>query len=283
MSNTLSKILFHPIVRIILSILALIFLTALVKEFLTKPFFTAIHPTDELAKIIVPLLSTLLMVGVYYLLTKHYEKSLFTDFASKYALKETLGGFLLGFGVISIVVGILYLFSFYEITDYNSFRSFLPTISFIIGAAMLEEIVFRGIVFKVLEKWKGTALALIVSAIIFQLPHFMNPHEAFLPAVLGVLFGLFHGLMYIDSRRLWLPVAFHAGWNLAQPFFGTTLSGIDGFGNFYFSEMAGPELLTGSAFGVEDSLLSMFGLLILSVIYFVRIKKKGRWVKNPSI
>lgn len=283
MSQTFSKILFHPVIRIILSILAVICMTALVKEFITKPFFMAISPTEELAKVIVPILSSFLMVGVFYVLTKYYEKSPFPDFAIKYGLKETFGGFLLGFGVISLVVGILYLLNFFEIMGRNSWISFLPTVSFILGAAILEEIIFRGIVFKVLEKWKGTTIALFVSAIIFQLPHFMNPHEAFLPALLGFIFGLLHALMYADTRRLWLPFAFHAGWNLAQPFFGTTLSGIDGFRNLYHSNMHGPELLTGSAFGVEDSLLSMLVLLSLSGIYFVRIKKKGLWVKNPSV
>lgn len=281
-SSTFNKIFYHPITRIILNTVAIVAITGLVKEFITKPFFTAISPTEYLPKVIVPILSAVLMVAVYYLLVKYYEKASFTDFDQKPAAKEVSLGFLLGFGVISAVVLILYLGGYYKIIDSNTFGSFLPTISFIMGAAVLEELVFRGVIFNILEKWKGSGIAVIASAIIFQLPHFMNPHEAFLPATLGFIFGLLHALLYMDTRRLWIPIAFHMGWNLAQPFFGTTLSGIDGFGIFYHSEMQGPELLTGSAFGVEDSLLSMAVLLGLSWVYYTRVKKKGIWVNRSD-
>ncbi len=108
---------------------------------------------------------------------------------------------------------------------------------------------------------------------VFQLPHFMNPNEYFLPAILGVLFGLVTAVMYASTRRLWLPFTFHFTWNLAQPFFGTSLSGIDEFPTMINARMEGPELLTGSAFGIEDSLLS-FGVLVVLFGVFYGIGRK---------
>ena len=144
----------------------------------------------------------------------------------------------------------------------------------------MEELVFRGLVYRIIEDWKGSGIALIVSSIIFQLPHFTNPNEALLPAILGILFGLATAVMYAYTRRLWLPFAFHFGWNIAQPALGTTLSGIGDFDLLVDAKLNGPELLTGSAFGIEDSLMSMLVLVILFWIFYQKIIKAGLWVNR---
>ena len=158
----------------------------------------------------------------------------------------------------------------------------MATFALVAGGVMIEEIVFRGMLFKTLEGMTGTNLALFASAIVFQIPHFWNPHEAFLPALLGFIFGLVTGCMYAATKRLWVPFAFHFGWNIAQPFFGTTLSGISGFSVLYQTKIQGPELLTGSAFGVEDSLLALIGLTFLFIYYYSQMRKKGLIVKKNS-
>ena len=273
--STFSRIFFHPITKILLGSLAIVLMTFLVKALLVKPLLTLLVPSEIWAKTIGALTSTGTMIGTYVLLMKFYEKRRITEFSKKGAFGGLVGGFLLGFGVITAEVGILYLLGYYEVIQVNEFLDFLPNITFIIGGAMLEELVFRGLAFRILRKWKGLTVAVIVSAILFQLPHFMNPHESFLPATLGIIFGVAHALMYVYSRGIWLPFAFHVGWNLAQPAWGTTLSGIDEFPLLVQSQMNGPELITGSAFGIEDSLLSMATLVILSIVLYLQSAKRG--------
>ena len=277
-SSLFEKILFHPITKIVLGTIAIVLVIGLVKTFITKPLFLAIIPAEEIAIFITASFSTLLMIVVYYFLLKYYEKRPFTEFAPEFIGKELFGGFLLGFGVIGLEVLILYFLGFYEVVSINSFYAFIPSIALIMGGVMLEELVFRGLVYRILEDWKGSGIALIVSSIIFQLPHFTNPNEALLPAILGILFGLATAVMYAYTRRLWLPFAFHFGWNIAQPALGTTLSGIDEFDLLVDAKMNGPELLTGSAFGIEDSLMSMLVLIILFWIFYRKIIKAGLWV-----
>ena len=279
-NSTIQKFIHHPITRMI-AIPAFILLTIVViKELITKPVFMAILPSEVMAKMVVSLLSTFIMIGAYYLALKYYDKRPFTEFQLKYALKELIVGFAIGFMIISGELIVLYFLGFYEITGINNWVPFLASSMIIMGGVMLEEIVFRGVILHTIEKWKGTTIALIASSIIFQLPHFMNPNEGFLPAVLGMLFGAATGLLYLHTRRIWLPFAFHLGWNLAQPFFGTTLSGIGGFDILFTANMEGPELLTGSAFGIEDSLLSMLCLVIMIIIYCRSVVKSGLWVRR---
>lgn len=274
------KALLHPIVKILLSTVFLIGSLGLIKSFITKPLFTRLIANEAGIKMVTALVSVGLLIGIYYLLQRFYLKGERQEFKRASFLPQGLGGLALGLGVISLVIFCLYLLGFYHILGQNAWIVFLPDATVILGAALLEELIFRGFIFRQLEKWQGTMLALVVSSLVFQLPHFMNPHESLLPALLGVLFGAVHALMYAYTRQLWLPVAFHFGWNLAQPFFGTTLSGIDSFQPFFLAEMDGPTLLTGSAFGVEDSLLSFLMLVILGWLYYRGVRSKGFWVNR---
>ena len=278
----IKQIVQHPVVKVILSTVFILFGTFAFKEVLTKPILSGVISDDLVAKLIGATISTLVIVGLYYLVLRFYFKRDFSEFSRKYALKELTIGFFVGFLAIASVVSILYFIGFYEITGINSILPFMATFTLVMGGVMMEEVVFRGLLLNTLEKWKGTNLALFVSAIIFQLPHFMNPHEAALPALGGFLFGVATGCMYTATRRLWVPFAFHLGWNIAQPFFGTTLSGIGGFNFLFQTNITGPELLTGSAFGIEDSLLSILTLMLLSLYYYRQTRKKGYLVKMSS-
>lgn len=280
-NNRFAKVLFHPLAKIFLGSVGILVSVFVVKSLLVKPLLTALLPSEIWASIVGALSSTAVMIGAYFLLMKYYEGRAVPELARKGALRWNGLGFLLGFGAITAAVGILYILGCYMPTQVHELVPFLPNIAFIIGAGMLEELVFRGLFFRILWKWKGLWPAILISSVAFQLPHFMNPHEHFLPAILGVIFGIAHALMYVRSKGIWLPFAFHVGWNLAQPTWGTTLSGIDEFPLLVQSEMNGPELLTGSAFGIEDSLLSMAALVGLSVILYLQSSKRGL-LKHPG-
>lgn len=275
------KFIFHPIVRILLGTLAILIATFLVKEFVTKPILLSLF-SEQLALMLVPLLGVGVMVGVYYLLIRYFEKKPFTDFNRQHAIKETMLGLGMGLIIIILAVALMHTLGYYHVISVNQVYSFLPTMALIFGVVVLEELVFRGLVFTIIENWKGSTVALFASSLIFQVPHFMNPHEGVLPATLGVLFGMATALMYMDTRKLWLPIAFHFSWNIAQPILGTTLSGIGDFDVLLVAQIEGPELITGSEFGVEDSLVAMLALVALNIYYYFRVKKKNLWVKHSK-
>jgi len=271
--SPLKKFITHPIVTILLSTIIIIFTTAIIKEVISKPLLNAIFTSQIIIKTITALLGSLVMISTYYVLIKYLEKETFSEFAVKKAPREFLLGLTLGICAIGTVIILLFLMDYYNFIKLLSFTQFVPTIAFILGAAVLEEIIFRGLFFRLIKKWKGPILALIISSIVFQIPHFMNSHTGILPAILGVLFGIVAALMYAYTNRLWLPIAFHFGWNIMQPAFGTTLSGVTEFSALSQADLSGPEIFIGNQFGIEVSLFSFLSLITLGIYYYLKLKK----------
>ncbi len=141
--------------------------------------------------------------------------------------------------------------------------------------ALTEELFFRGILYRILEQWLGTIVALIIPSLIFGLVHIPNENITILGVLGATIGGLLLGIMYTYTKRLWLPLAFHFGWNFTQLIFGTNVSGIKEFSVLLKSELKGPFLLTGSQFGVEDSIFALlFTALLFTYIYY-KANKKG--------
>jgi len=269
----------HPISTIVIGTLIVIIATVLVKELISKPILSSLFSEESLIKTITAIIGAFVMLLAYYLHLKFFEKKSFSEFSIKNFHKEFPIGLMIGFGSMGMVVFILYILGYYNFIGIKSFNEFLPTIAFIFGAAVLEEIIFRGLVFRLLENWKGPIIALLISSLIFQIPHFMNLHTGISPAILGVLFGIVTGLMYAYTRGLWLPIAFHFAWNLVQPIFGTTLSG-GNFTSLSEAELNGPELLIGSEFGLEVSLFSFGFLLIIGFYYYYKLLNRNYFRNN---
>jgi hypothetical protein len=252
-----------------------------VKEFISKPILSALFTAEPIIKALTASIGAIVMVLAYSLHLKYIEKTSLSEFSIQHVYKEFPKGLLIGFGAMGMVVFLLFLLGYYNIIGIKSLYEFLPTIAFIFGAAVLEEIIFRGLIFRRLEKWKGPITALLVSSLIFQIPHFMNLHTGVSPAILGVLFGVVTGLMYAYTRRLWLPIAFHFSWNLVQPIFITTLSG-GKFISLFEAKLSGPELFIGSEFGLEVSIFSFAFLFMIGIYYFLKLKSK-MYFKNKHL
>jgi len=145
----------------------------------------------------------------------------------------------------------------------------------LVPAAAIEEIIFRGYFLQTLENWPGWRPAAIISSLFFGLAHIFNPAFGFLPFVNIVLAGLLFALLYRLTRRLWLPIAYHFMWNFAQgPLFGFPVSGL-GFGTILKTEVHGPAVWTGGAFGPEGGLI-VTGVLALLIVAL------GAWDKRQQ-
>lgn len=69
---------------------------------------------------------------------------------------------------------------------------------------ILEELLFRGIIFSLLEKIRKGRFAIIVSAFLFALAH-LNPIQG----VYTFIMGLIAGLIYLKTRDLRWPILMH--------------------------------------------------------------------------
>lgn len=135
-----------------------------------------------------------------------------------------------------------------------------------LGAAA-EELLFRGIVFQAVMERFGAGFATFGSSAIFALAHYGNPHISPIASVNIFLAGMLMATLYVVTRSLWLPTAFHFCWNAGQHFFlGSPVSGIDW--GAALIRILPPEdtksysTLLGGAFGIEEGAIAGITLVI---------------------
>jgi hypothetical protein len=149
-------------------------------------------------------------------------------------------------------------------------------------AAVLEEVAMRGIIFRILEQWLGSWIALALSAAIFGLLHLLNPGTTLLNAVSIMLeAGIMLAAAYMLTRRLWLCIGIHFAWNFTQGgIFSAAVSGGATRGLLQ-AKLVGAEWLTGGAFGVEASAVALTVCACAGLLFVIAAKRKGNVVR-PS-
>jgi hypothetical protein len=154
--------------------------------------------------------------------------------------------------------------------------AFLPAC---ILAGVLEEILIRGILFRILEQWLGSWIALAISAAIFGGLHFFNKGATPLDAAaISIEAGILLAAAYMLTRRLWLCIGTHIAWNFTQGgIFSVAVSGGENKG-LLSSRMVGPDWLTGGAFGAEASVVALGLCFAAGIVLLVLAIKKGNVV-----
>ena len=218
-----------------------------------------------------------------------------------YAFKKYLGWYvedgarLSAFGQIRKVgvgwlVSALYLFTIliclfatrhYSVAHLNfNLDHQLSWLSIFLLAAVIEEIITRGIVFRfITDKWNVVA-GLVVSSIIFGFVHLFNPNTTALSCLrIAITGGWLCGIAYAYHRTLWVPIGIHWVWNYMQSnIFEHSVPG---------SALNSPPILTlaskgvkfpaGIEFDTEVSIISTaIGVSISAVYTILYFKKKAR-------
>lgn len=175
-----------------------------------------------------------------------------------------VAGGLAGAGWIAVPLAVVYAVGGYEVT---AFRGVMPGLggvfAVIVVAAFLEELLYRAVLFRILEQGVGTAAALAVTTVVFALAHVGNvegtPLDQVVTVVSVVLIGAMWTLLFAWTRNLWVVTANHALWNFTIVLTGLSLSGIEDWRPLapIASEYAGPMWLTGGAFGPESSAVTL--------------------------
>jgi membrane protease YdiL (CAAX protease family) len=218
--------------------------------------------------------------AAYALYTRWVERRSAVEFGRRGALQELAAGLLIGAGVFGATLGAIALFGGYRITGTRSDLSIL-LIPFCVSfaAAVIEEILFRGVVFRLLEESLGTWIALAISAALFGLGHLSSPHATvFAMFAIALEAGVMLGAAYVLTRRLWLAIGIHAAWNFTQAgIFSVPTSGIPMNGVFIGS-LSGPAWLSGGEFGAEASVMAIVLCSAVGVALLVLAHRRGRFI-----
>ena len=194
--------------------------------------------------------------------------------------REVGVGLLIGGGLFTATAALLWVLGLYEVVGVNGWMAMVAPFAAALMAGYVEEIFFRGILFRILEEGLGSWLALALSSALFGLMHVANPGATVLSTVAIVLeAGILLGSAFMMTRRLWMAMGLHFSWNFVQGgIFGINVSGFK-MGGLFQSHLQGPDVLTGGAFGVEASVVALTLCLLVSGYFILRIWKKGGTVK----
>jgi uncharacterized protein len=129
-------------------------------------------------------------------------------------------------------------------------------------AALHEEVAFRGYPFQRLVESIGAWPAIAVLSTLFALPHLGNPNSTIFAAFNTAAIGALLAVAYVFTRSLWLVWGLHWGWNLVLAVaYGLAVSGFETDGPVNGS-LAGPEWLTGGAYGIEGGASGSIAIVV---------------------
>jgi len=199
-------------------------------------------------------------------------------------LPKYLGlGFAGGFLLSGAVVGLAALADVYSIVRFAGFNNHpLGFLAIALITAFREELLFRGILFRWIEEFSGSWAALLVTSALFGLAHIFNPGATWFSSfAIATEAGLLLGGAYMLTRNLWLPIGVHLAWNFTQgTIFGVPVSGGRAQG-IVEARLSGPELLSGAAFGLEASVISLVVCTAAGVSFVWLAVRRGELVQ-PS-
>ena len=219
----------------------------------------------------------------YVLLVRLLERRPLSELAWRKLLPDSTRGVLGGFGLFSAVVGVLYLLGSYHVIGSNPDAHWLAALLVVgLGAGVGEEIMFRGVLFRIVEEGLGSWAALIISALFFGAVHLGNPGATlWSSAAIAIEAGLLFGLLYHVTRSLYACMGLHAAWNFTQgTVYGIPVSGTAADG-WLVSSRSGPDWLSGGVFGAEASVVALVACSLCTLALLI-IAMRRRSIVRPS-
>lgn len=215
----------------------------------------------------------------YSRLVGRVERRPVTELAPRRAPAGLAAGAVLGTGLLAATVGLLLATGQARIAAPGAAGAIPASIGIALFTGVLEELMFRGLLFRIVEELTNTWVALAVSAVLFGAVHLANPGATWWTSTaIAVQAGLFLSLVFAATRRLWVPIGLHAAWNFAQiGIFATPVSGITvPGGGLLDTTLTGNPLLTGGAFGVEAGLVALSLCLAAGVVFLGLARRTSR-------
>ena len=275
------RILQFPLVALVLAIVIMVVAEALgagVSYLAGNRGDAFATPLDLLFALVV----TVLTVLAYKLIVVRMGEQPRDDLPFDGRARDAANGFAQGALVFSAIVGVAALLGTYQALGLSPAEDWLPIlVAAGLMAGVTEEILLRGIVFRWLEELGGSWVALALSALLFGFLHAANPNATVVSSfAIALAAGVLLGGAYMLTRNLWLAIGMHAGWNVTQglvwdvPISGLALDG------WVESRLVGEPILSGGAFGLEASVITMIIAPAYGAWLIVRAVRRGHVVRN---
>ena len=230
-----------------------------------------------------PLAIAATVVLVYLAGARWIERRRVRELEPSHALSQLVSGLLLGLALFSAVMAILWATGVYHVTGWGGVHGLPGWLAIAVMSGVVEELLFRGILFRLSARIVGTWGALLFTSALFGLAHLGN-HGATLASSVAIMLeaGVLLGAAYAVTARLWLPIGLHIGWNFTEgSIFGMSVSGNSADAGWVRGSLSGPRILTGGSFGPEASIVAVLVCLLVAVYFLYRTVTLGR-IEAPA-
>lgn len=223
---------------------------------------------DGMISLVLTLVMGLLAIMVYKLTLTYLARRSTPEIARQRAGIEAVLGVLTGTIFIAgsaFIIMALGGYSFQWASSANAGSVLISSIGAALGAAIIEELIFRGLMFQAIDKLGGKPLALAVTSLFFGVAHLGNPGATLWSAfAIALEAGVLLGAAFLWRRNLWFAMGLHFAWNAIEGLLGIPVSGHSAAGLFTV-EVNGAALLTGGDFGLEGSIVPVVISLLISI------------------
>ncbi|MGK5062903.1 CPBP family intramembrane glutamic endopeptidase [Janthinobacterium sp. LB3P112] len=264
--SPLARLMAYPLVQIVLGMVltfAPVPLTMIIASQLVEKSYRILWPQ---------LLAAVLVWCGYRFYVRHIEKRQPVELAMPGMARELGRGLLFGAGLVVFTFAVLAALGVYQFSGVNalSVLLLLPLAELVL-VGMAEEMMFRGVLFGVTARALGSKAAIVISSLVFALAHLPNAGFSLLAIIALVAYGVLQAALYMQTRRLWVCIGTHIGWNYCVgQVFSSTVSGHAATDGLLRGELAGNAMLTGGVFGVEASLVTVL-LISAAAAYVLRL------------
>jgi len=282
------RLVFSPVARIVSFVVTMIAAGFLLGSLLHLLGWTA-KDADPALRALAMLLEQVLPALIAYLaLVRGVERRPVAELSLRRLPAQGGLGLLIGIALMSITVAALWLLGSYHVLRTDPAADWVPAVLVVgLGAGLGEEILSRGVLFRIVEEGLGTWWALAISALFFGAAHLGNPGAtAWSSAAIAIEAGILLGLLYHVTRSLWICVGMHLAWNVMQgTVFGIAVSGLPTHG-FLVASLTGPAWLSGDGFGAEASVVALLVCSSLSALLLAIALRRGSivppsWKRRP--
>ncbi|MEU8165865.1 CPBP family intramembrane glutamic endopeptidase [Micromonospora sp. NPDC049004] len=235
---------------------------------------------NDLLTLLLGLSTAVVAVLVYGWVVRRTERRPVTELERSGAGARITRGLLIGFAMFAAVIVNIAFVADYDIDGLGSVTGAVALLGFMAAAAVTEELMFRGVLFRIVEERTGTWIALALTGAVFGLMHLFNPDASVWGAIcIAVEAGFMLAACYAATRNLWVPIGLHFAWNFAAGgIFSVVVSGNGESEGLLDTSLSGPALVTGGDFGPEGSLYTVAAGVALTVVFMWLARRRGHIV-----
>ncbi len=229
-------------------------------------------------KLVAAIIGSLAILIIYRLAVGFGERRTVPELGLREGPADLLLGLAVGAALVAAIVGLLWAFG-WVVVELRTVDGVALALRDSIRSGVLEELVLRLVIFRLLWRAFGIWPAIVLAAMLFGAVHLGNPDSSlFAAACLIAGEGIGIGL-YLITGRIWASIGMHAAWNFTQGWiFGASVSGTEGIagGPLVLRPAEGvPMLLSGGGFGPEASLAALAVSLLASGAFVFRAWRSG--------